>query len=395
GHAHVLRRMPVDLVDPHTDKTFEPEWITSPQGYKVAAPVQTSPSDPKKKITTSYGVASGEAKPSDDAPLARNTSEKFDIGRNFCNKVWNASRFAIGILTKPLEAGASDDGEPALIDRWMLSRLADATDQINDALDEYQFANYSQALYDVVWRDFCDWYLEAIKPTVASSPRQRATLRATLDALLRLLHPVVPFLTETIYETLRELDAEPIDGLDLAPARTGELLCTAGWPACSMSVRDTEAEAAFDRVRDLVAGAREVRAKHSVPPKRAVTLHLPTPLHDQLARGAGELELLKTLINLEAVTADAPAGPSAPFLFESAECQLSNLADAVDAGAERSRLGEEIAQLDKSIKALDGRLSNPGYTEKAPAHLVQQTRDQLDRAKADRDAARDALDRLG
>ena len=360
-------RLPVDLVDPHTGKTFEPEWITSPAGYKVAAPTQTSPSDPTKKITTSYGVASGQAKPTPEAPLARNSSEKFDIGRNFGNKVWNAARFAIGILTSDAEsAQGAEASERPLIDRWMLSRHPAATDQIDDALAQYHIAN----------------------------PAQRAVLRATRDALLRLLHPVGPFLTETIYETLRTIDAPGVPGLTLESPRSGELLCTAAWPDCAPDLRDPEAESRFDRLRALVAAAREVRAKHNVPPKRRVTLHLPAVLYDQFTRGGDELQLLETLVNLEAVTPDAPTAASAPFTFESAECQLSNLADAVDEGAERQRLTDEIAHLDKSIAALTGRLSNPGYTDKAPAHLVQQTRDQLDKAQADRAAAQAALERL-
>jgi len=327
-----------------------------------------------------------------DAATGKNTSPKFDLGRNFCNKLWNASRFTLSILHKSPEAAdvsAADVRRLALADRWMLSRLTAGVRAAEAALAQYQFSAYATTLYDLLWRDFCDWYLEAIKPTVAASPQQRAVLRTTLDAICRLLHPVAPFITESIYERLREAPGGRIAGIELTPPRKGDTLCTAGWPLANDALIDPEADAAFERARALVAAIREVRAQHQVPPKRAITLHCAeTPAAETAA-------LVRTLANVDTITPDAPVGPSVAFNFEQREHKLSNLADAVDAGTERDRLTKQIADLDKSIAALETRLNNPGYAERAPAKLVDQTRAQLAQAQADRDAARAALEQLG
>ncbi|HRQ72863.1 MAG TPA: class I tRNA ligase family protein [Phycisphaerales bacterium] len=386
-------RMPVDLVCPHCAHTFEPAWATTPAGHRVAAPHQACPAC-SKKMVTSYGVASGHAKPTADAPVAMNSSTRFDAGRNFCNKLWNASRFALSILEKP---GEHDTGEPVaraslpLVDRWMLSRLESAVLACEQAVAGYQFAAYAQAAYDLLWRDFCDWYLEAIKPTVAASRAQRSVLAHVFEATLRLLHPIIPFVTEAIFERARAVVADPLDGVTLAPSRKGGLLATAGWPILDDDLRDEAAEREFERIRALITAIRDVRSQHQTPPKRRIRLHAPT----EIVRLAAAAEpIVQTLASLHTVTADTPDGPSVSFRFEGHELRLGDLADAVDAGAERERLSKRITDLDRSISALETRLANPGYADRAPAHLVQQTRDQLDRARAERDAAAGALESL-
>lgn len=397
-------RMPVDLICPHTGETFPPKMITNKDGYVVPAPIQTSPKDPSKKMVTGYGVASGEAKATPEMPLARNTSSKFDLGRNFANKLWNATRFALSMLDAAAkrEGGVGTGGTPvpqvqvaqlALVDRWMLSRLATQIKAAARALDEYQFADHATALYDIAWRDFCDWYLEAIKPTVASSPAQQAVLAHTIEAIVRALHPTMPYVTEVIFERLRTIETAPIAGVHMAPSRIEDLLATAGWPELDPALIDPAAEAAFDRVRALVTAVREVRAQHNVPPKRQITLHVPTGKDSSAIGDDAAIALVKTLCGVSDVTAEA-SKLSVAFTFDAAEWRLSNLADAVDAASERARLTKLIGDLEKSIATLDGRLSNPGYADKAPAHMVQQTRDQLTKAKAERDAAKNALETL-
>ncbi|MEQ8769865.1 MAG: class I tRNA ligase family protein [Phycisphaerales bacterium] len=330
----------------------------------------------------------------EDPETGKNTSPKFDAGRNFCNKLWNAARFAIGMLdSDPPQPGISIDPEQlSLTDRWMLSRLAGATSAINGALKNYQFKDYADALYDLLWRDFCDWYLEAVKPTIRDDANQRAVLRLTLDAILRLLHPVAPFITEAIHERLREIPRREIDGFAFATTKSDATLCQSGWPAPGASLRDEPAERAFGRIQALVTTIREVRASNQVPPKRRITLHATEALAADVARWS---PLVETLAGVEAITTDAPDGAAAAFTFEAAEHKLSNLADAVDASVERERLSKQLADLDKAIGGLEGRLNNPGYVDKAPAHLVEQTRGELTQKQADRDAVRKALEELG
>ncbi len=336
-----------------------------------------------------------------DPKTGTNTSPKFDLGRNLCNKLWNAARYAMGILNQGEVSGASAAIRPAaaaslsLPDRWLLSRVAAGVAEANAALAQYQFSEYAQGLYDLLWRDFCDWYLEAIKPTVASDANQRAVLANALHTIVRLLHPIAPFVTEAIWERLRDVAAPTIEGVTLAPSRRENLLCTAGWPEVSAAWRDEGAEREFERLRSLISAIREVRSQHTVPPKRKIALHLPARLHAEFAPHA---TLLATLAGLSGIgVIGAPAAGAVAFTFESVECQLSDLADAqsLDSGAERARLEKAIVDSERTIKTLEGRLANPGYADKAPAHMVQQTKDQLARAIADRDAARAALGRLG
>lgn len=331
----------------------------------------------------------------------KNTSPKFDAGRNFANKLWNAARFAMGILGSANDASAAGTGGGSLTlaDRWMLSRLEASVRACDAALKDFQFSEYGQSLYDLLWRDFCDWYLEAIKPTAATNPAQRAVLAAALETILRLLHPVMPFVTEAIAERLTPATigmARPA-GITLSAARKSAdgagLLCTAGWPVIEASLHDPASEAAFERMRAMVTAIREVRAQHDVAPKRKVTLHAPTTIDF-----AGQDALIMSLAGVESIERGENVPPHAvAFAFESAAFKLSNLRDqaSVDTGAEKERLAKKIADLDKSIATLEGRLGNPGYADRAPAAMVQQTRDQLAKAQSDRATAAATLEKLG
>lgn len=279
--------------------------------------------------------------------------------------------------TRSLALGARSDRP--LADRWMLSRLAASAAQIDACLKNYEYAEYAATIYDLLWRDFCDWYLEAIKPTADKSESQRAVLAHALEVILRLLHPVAPFITEAIFEQVRAIKTPTLAGVTLSPPRGGGLLCTAGWPALDASLIDPAAEAEFERLRDLINQIRNVRSEHQVPPKRKVTLHASRGIIEQMARAP---MLVETLAGLEAVVemggaAADSGGASVAFRAAGEELRLSNLADAIDAGAERDRLGKQLEQLRKSETALAGRLNNPGYAERAPAKLVEESKAQL------------------
>jgi valyl-tRNA synthetase len=375
-------RMPLDLVCPHCEHVFEPKTVITKAKHKVAAPTQDCPSCGKSMVSL-YGAFSGEATPTPEEPQARNTSSRFDDGKKFCNKLWNAGRATFPMLEAGEAAPHVEPAELPLVDRWMLSRLSRVIQAITDDIKGYHYSRYAQNLYDILWRDFCDWYLEAIKPT-AKGPseegsRQRAVLRATFEAILRLLHPVVPFVSETIYEQLDGSLIPEIDGLVLQRS-PNDLLISAPWPQADGSLIDETAEGRFEALRSLVEEIRQIRAKQSVPPKRLITLHAPKEAAEAIAAGG---TLVETLATLDMVTTDAPAGPAVAFTHEKIDYQLSNLADAVDMDAERDRLQKDHAKLTKSINALRGRLNNKSYIEKAPAELVEQTRSQLKKAESD------------
>ncbi|MEM8836370.1 MAG: valine--tRNA ligase [Planctomycetota bacterium] len=388
-------RLPVDVVCPHTGETFEPVIIDTPNGHRVMAPVQKNPKDPSKEMVSTFGQISGQATVTAERPLARNTSSKFDFGRNFCTKLWNAARFTMMQLGES-EAGARTEtvrlDELGMIDRWMLSRLAQTTRKIDACLAEYRFAEYGQLLYDILWRDFCDWYLEGIKPTVKQNPAQQSVLRHALDAILRLLHPVCPYVTESIWESVRTIERPDIEGLTLAEPGEDVLLCLAGWPEAGEALIDETIGSDFALLQDLTGQIRELRSTNNVDRKTRITLHTDAATADRVGQGAGLVELLA---GLEAVTTDALEGRSVAFTWESREHHLTGLAGEVDAEAEKAMLLEQKGKLDRDIKALDGRLSNPGYVDKAPEHLVNQTREQRAQKQSELDAITTRLEELG
>jgi len=382
-------RMPVDIICPHCSRTFDPRKITIESGHTVAAPVQQCPAC-SKHCTTSYGLASGKARPTSDAPLAKNTSSRFDKGRNFCTKLWNAARFVMMQLDEG--GGAAVDAPHPLdmrrlplADRWMLSRLVGAIERCDAALSNYEFSVYAQALYDLLWRDFCDWYLEAIKPTVKRNLAQQCVLRAVFDAVLRLLHPVAPFVTEAIYESFARYSRDSVPGLDLpaaarqVSAAAPPLLCISGWPSASASLRDDQAETTFARVQQIIESIRQVRSQQGVEPRRKIVLHAGGETAEIIRSAGGVVE---SLAGLERIVPEF-AADAVRFVFEGQELGLSGLREAVDASSELEMAKSALEKLEKDIAVLESRLNNPGYTSKAPPNLVAQTQAQLDQKRAE------------
>ncbi len=363
-------RMPVDTVCPSCDHAFSPKIFTNKSKHRVAKPQQTCPACGKTMVT-SYGEASGEARSSADLPLARNSSPKFDYGRNFATKLWNAGRFAM----QTLESGKLDPDAPrSLADRWILSRLKYTVDAVDKSLSEYQFSAYTQALYDFFWRDLCDWYLEAIKPVVrVDSPEgaaARSTLAACLDTALRLLHPSVPYITEKLFGHLNDLVPDrSLPELQL-PAST--LCIHAAWPKADASLIDDAAEAEIDGVQRASVAFRQYRNEHSIHPREELTVHIKTAAVDRWHAVAPYI-LTSCNTRIEPAT-DAPEDTANSIPFEN---DVFYPQRQVDDEAEKQRLTKRREELIKNRGALNGRLNNKGYTDKAPPHLVQQTQDQL------------------
>ncbi len=390
-------RLPVDMIDPHSGELLHPEFITTKAGHKVAAPIQTHNG---KTCVSSYGLASGEATPTDsggDTPLARNTSEKFDLGQRFANKIWNATRFALSKLDVASAAIKPGDGHPralGLTERWILSRLARTVRQCDKALGSYAFAEYATACYDFFWRDLCDWYIEAVKPSVADNPTQQRVLAACLDAALRLLHPAMPFVTERLWEALNAAwpDTRSVDGLMLQPS---ELLVTAPWPEVADVLIDEDAEEEFERIQEVVGAIREARTRLKVPPRETIELSSqePAALAAKIAENRWIGETLANFRGREfGPNVEAPEG-AAVVLAGGCKLYLHGLGG--DTGAQREALEKKLAELEKSVTNFEKRLSNKSYVEKAPAKLVQETKDQLAAAQREVDTVREQLAALG
>jgi valyl-tRNA synthetase len=398
-------RMPVDMVcpAPGCGEVFHPKEITTSAGYRVAAPELECPKC-RKKMASGYGAATGIAPPTKERPLARNSSSKFDLGRNFANKLWNATRFALanlnggdGLPSERALRTAGTDVPPQtlpLVDRWIISRLHRTLHRAEAALAEYEFSAYADAMYDFVWRDFCDWYLEAIKPTIRSSPVQQQVLRTVLNAILRMLHPVMPFVTEALWTSVHQAGGVGLAGIDLPP---GDLLATAAWPRVDSSLDDAAAMNEFERVQALTDAIRNVRGEHKVNPRKKIRL-LATPEVIELIGTAGRT--VQSLAGLEAVDPLPDGSPAARppgaviVLFEGREQVLLDVAEAIDLEAELDRLRRQIAGLEREESSLSGRLANTSYVSKAPQRLVDETRQKLEQVRLDLSAARAALESL-
>ncbi len=379
-------RLALDLICPFTGTVFKPEFTTSPAGYQVTAPIQKCPSDPSKTMVTSYGIASGEVQATPERPLANNSSAKFDLGRNFCNKLWNATRFVLSKLPDQPTSHATQE-TLAPIDRWMLTRLSNATTAINQSMKQYQFSQCIETLYDLIWRDFCDWYVEAIKPTVADLPQQQRVLSTSLDVILRLLHPICPFVTETLWPAFLNKRLEPVHGVTAA---ADDLLMQSSWPIFDSSLEDRQATEQIERVQGLINAIRQLRAEHKIPPREVLTVQLAEELLPLLA---GTEEIINTLARVHVDREhDQTSGGSLRTSFEG---HAINLCVAeVDAEQEAARLQAVIDKQQQAIKMLEGRLGNPGYIKKAPAKLVDESRAQLEQNKLDLDKAERSLKAL-
>ena len=315
----------------------------------------------------------------------RNTSDKFDVGKHFCNKIWQVSlHFAMANLQK-IAPEPADERKWTLADRWIVSRFNRTLEAANGALEAYRFDQYAKACYDFFWGDFCDWYVEAIKPALRDPQRagQTATvLAAVLDGALRLMHPMIPFVTEVLWWQLNQV--RPQRGL---PGRIecpgGQRLIKAAWPTVGSLAE--AAEFLFPKLQEIVVTLRNIRNQYSVNPKQSVTVSIQAPgdASRTLTENRELIELLATA-SVKEIKPQLAAPPNA-FHTTAAGCDLY-VEDLVDLQAEQKLSTKRREDLKKQIAALRGRLSNEAYTSKAPPHLVQQTRDQL--AEAEVEAAK-------
>jgi valyl-tRNA synthetase len=305
----------------------------------------------------------------------RNTSDKFDLGRNFCNKLWNACRFALSNL-ETIAPEPADAGRWSMVDRWIIGRLHRAIIDASSALEVYRFDQYAKTCYDFFWRDFCDWYVEAIKPAMKDTARagQAANvLAAVLDNALRLMHPMIPFITETIWWRLNEIRPQrTLPGFVHAPF--SERLIRAAWPFAEE--KTGSADVIFPKIQELIVAIRNIRNEYKVEQKRIVTVSIATPgdSGDAIRANQEIIELLATC-RLKQVRSDLPPIPDAARA-QAAGCEIY-IEDLIDATAEAARIEKRRDELQKQIAAFRERLANESYTAKAPPHLVQQTRDKL------------------
>ena len=305
-----------------------------------------------------------------------NTSERFDQGRTFPNKFWNAARFALMNL-EDYKAASFDYADLPIEDRWILGRLKATTDEVTADLEAFRFAEATKTLRDFTWNDFCDWYLEFIKTRLrdeAHRPIAQRVLSTVLDGLCRLLHPITPFVTEQVWQALNEVAPHRGVALEIS----AESVCIAQWPRYPAEWNDEVATADVENWQEKITTIRNLRAERNIPP--STKIHPIIVAEGEVAESlkAG-LPFLQMLTNSSTLTITAKA-------IMPAECAVSVLGDAevilpleglIDKEAEKARHVKTLAELDKQIAGILGKLNNEGFVSRAPADVIAQQRAKL------------------
>ena len=331
---------------------------------------------------------------------------KFDLGRmegfrNFGNKIWNASRYVImnteekGVqFTAADVASLKDDKHLSLADRWILSRLQQTIGQVHEHMANYRFDLMSQVIYDFFWNEYCDWYVELSKPVLWDADNQpekaraaRLTLLTVLETSLRMLHPLMPFITEEIWQKVATL-------LDMDTATTSIML--QAYPQADQSLINTAAEADIDWVKGVIVGVRNIRGEMNIAPGKTFPALLNKVTAEDERRLNENLQFLLKLSKLSSLTVlkEGDAVPvSATQLYQDMEI-LVPLADLIDKNAELARLEKEIGKLEKNLQGINGKLANEKFVNNAPAELVEQERERQRAAQSALDALKQKVEAI-
>ncbi|MCA6942654.1 valine--tRNA ligase [Pectobacterium polaris] len=294
--------------------------------------------------------------------------------RNFCNKLWNASRFVL-MNTEDQDCGFGE-GEKvlSLADRWILAEFNRTVKAYREALDGYRFDIAANILYEFTWNQFCDWYLELTKPVMnggseAELRGTRHTLVTVLEALLRLAHPIIPFITETIWLRVKALKGISADTIMLQP-----------FPEFDAVQEDTLALNDLEWIKQAIIAVRNIRAEMNIAPGKPLEVLLRDVTAEAQRRVEENRSFIQTLARLESITL-LPAGDKGPVsvtkLIEGAEL-LIPMAGLIDKAAELDRLTKEVAKIEAEIERIESKLSNEGFVARAPEAVVAKEREKLD-----------------
>ena len=314
--------------------------------------------------------------------------------RNFCNKLWNASRYVMLsiageeavdaaaangsniAITDDMKAACGANGEPAalsLADRWIISRLQRAEGEVRRHMDQYRFDMAAQALYEFIWNEYCDWYLELSKPVLwdnnASEEAKRGTrgtLVRVLEATLRLAHPIIPFITESIWQQVKEL-----------AGKHGNTVMLAQYPAPQEALIDTEAEADVEWLQGVITAVRNIRGEQNIPPSKELELILKNGGDEDFRRADDNQAFLMKLAKLEKVTwlNEGDEEPMSVTQLVGDMEILIPLAGFIDKDAEVARLNKAIEKLEKEQERVNNKLNSPGFADKAPAAVIEKEKE--------------------
>jgi valyl-tRNA synthetase len=287
--------------------------------------------------------------------------------RNFCTKLWNATKFAMmngASVASPLPASA----ELTEADRWILGRLGTLVSEVDGLFEDFQFAKVAGALYQFTWNELCDWYLELAKVQLyqgddARAEATRSVLGHVLDTVLRLLHPFVPFITEKLWTALTG----------------GESLVIASWPSPDLSFADPVADARIADVQKLVTEIRRFRADQGLKPGQKVAARL-------AGYTGGHEEAVRSLVRLTEPSPEFAASASLEVALADGVVTVElDLSGTVDVAAERKRLEKDLAAAQKELTQTEAKLGNEAFIAKAPEHVVAKIKTRKETAAADID----------
>jgi len=315
------------------------------------------------------------------------SSDRFELGRNFCNKIWNAARFAF----MNLEGVTMDKLDVATLpieDRWILSRVSQAAAEVQDALSKFQFSRAANAARDFFWDSLCDWYLELVKSRINNdnkAAQAKQVLAFALDQSLRLLHPFIPFITERLWEHLNEI--APQRGLPgVTELDTDKPLVVSSYPPEQGwdGLISPQTDAVFADLQTGTRAVRDIRQKQNVPPKETVNVAIKVPA-DRVESIQHEAHVIKQLAKVGNLTiGEEVEKPNNAATLVVGDMQIY-VADVIDAQAEKKRLEKELANLDKQIAGINGKLGNENFVSRAPAEVVQRERERLEELQGKRE----------
>ncbi len=321
-----------------------------------------------------FGVA-----PGNDMRLS---DEKMESARNFANKLWNASRFSIMNLK-----GEENPEKLSMADKWILTRCADVTKEVTDYLDEYDLGLAAQKLYDFIWTELCDWYLELSKAAMYGGDEKAAaaarwTLRRALTCVLKLMHPFMPFITEEIYGYL-----EPEKGF----------IMLSDWPKAGDFLRFESDAQDMQGIMDIIRSVRAVRAERNVPPSRKARILLLAGAgfnKEAVREGAQYFERLASAASVEIIDERAQAPKNAVSAICAAGEAFMPLEELLDMEKEIERLEKELKNVEGEISRAQGKLNNQGFVAKAPASVVEAEQEKLKKNITLKDALLEKLSAL-